>query len=220
MNENTRIITGEEGGYITAPSLPAYTLYETAKGSQPIPISAYAFENGELYITGPIDDEMAKNFIIMLRIAKSQSRKLKIFINSPGGSVSAGLAMLDAIRSYPFGIDIYICGLAASMAAVIAAGGRKGHRYIMPHSKMMIHEPLIAGGMGGSATSIQRTAESILETKKVINGLLAEFTGKSVKEIDKNTAYDNFFNADEAVAFGLCDAIATGFEDENSEEEY
>ena len=68
MNEHTRIITGEDGGYITAPSLPAYTLYETAKGSQPIPISAYAFENGELYITGTIDDEMLKSFIIMLRI--------------------------------------------------------------------------------------------------------------------------------------------------------
>ena len=220
MNENTRIVTSEDGGYVTVPSLPAYTLYETAKGAQPIPISAYAFENNELYITGPIDDEMAKNFIIMLRIAMSQGRKLRLFINSPGGSVSAGLAMLDAVRSYPYDIDIFIYGLAASMAAVIAAGGRKGHRYIMPHSKMMIHEPLIAGGMGGSATSIQRTAESILETKKVINGLLAEFTGKTLKEIDKNTAYDNFFNADEAVAFGLCDAIATGFENEYNENEY
>ena len=78
---------------------------------------------------------------------------------------------------------------------------------------MMIHEPLISGGMGGSATSIQRTAESIMDTKKVINSLLAEFTGKSVEEIDKNTAFDNFFNAEQAVAFGLCDAIATGLEE-------
>lgn len=220
MYEKTRIVTNEEGGHIKVHSLPGCTLYETAKGSQPIPADTYAFEEGDLCITGDVDDEMAKSFIILLRIAARRGMDLRIFINSPGGSVSAGLAMLDVMRDYPHDIDIYVCGLAASMAAVLAAGGRKGHRFIMPHSKMMIHEPLIAGGMGGSATSIQRTAESILETKKVINGLLAEFTGRSAKEIDKNTAYDNFFNADEAIAFGLCDAVATGFEDDNNEDEF
>ena len=98
------------------------------------------------------------------------------------------------------------------MAALLLAGGRKGKRFIAPHSKVMIHEPLISGGVGGSATSIARTAESILETKAVTNGLLAEFTGKTAEEIDKATAFDNFFNAEEAIEFGLCDCISTGFD--------
>lgn len=212
MNE---IRNDTEGMIMSGLSLPGQVLYETARGTQPIPIATYAFENGELYITGPIDDELARSFIILLRLAAKLGKRLKIFINSPGGSVSAGLAMYDAMKKYPYEIDIYVAGMAASMAAVLAAGGKKGHRFMMPHSRMMIHEPLIAGGMGGSATSIQRTAESILETKRVINGLLAEFTGKSIEEIDSSTAYDNYFNADEAIAFGLCDGIAAGFENDN-----
>ena len=213
------VSTNSDGTVIGGLSLPSSVLYETAKGAQPIPVAAYAFENGEIHITGPIDDELARNFIMLLRLAAKMGRELKIFVNSPGGSVSAGLAMFDAMKDYPFRIDIYVAGTAASMAAVLVAGGKKGHRFMMPHSKMMIHEPLIAGGMGGSASSIQRTAESILETKRTINGLLAEFTGKTIREIDKNTAYDNYFNAKEAVAFGLCDAIATGFENDSEEVE-
>ena len=199
----------EGGGYL---SLPAHTLVESARGIQTVPLSSQAFENGIIEITGPIDDELSGAFVMLMHLAKKEHKDLKIYVNSPGGSVSAGLAMYDVIKAYPHGIDFYVSGLAASMAAVLVAGGRKGRRFIMPHSKMMIHEPLISGGMGGSATSIQRTAESIMDTKKVINSLLAEFTGKSVEDIDKNTAFDNFFNAEQAVAFGLCDAIATGFE--------
>ena len=93
------------------------------------------------------------------------------------------------------------------MGAVILAGGKKGHRFILPHSKVMIHEPLISGGMGGSATTIKKTAESILETKAITNGILAKHTGKTVEEIDEATAYDNFMNAQEAIEFGLCDEI-------------
>ncbi len=193
-------------------SLPAHTLVESARGIQTVPLSSQAFENGIIEITGPIDEMLSGAFVMLMHLAKKEHKDLKIYVNSPGGSVSAGLAMYDVIKAYPHGIDFYVSGLAASMAAVLVAGGRKGRRFIMPHSKMMIHEPLISGGMGGSATSIQRTAESIMDTKKVINSLLAEFTGKSVEDIDKNTAFDNFFNAEQAVAFGLCDAIATGFE--------
>ena len=93
------------------------------------------------------------------------------------------------------------------MGAVILAGGPKGNRFILPHSKTMIHEPLISGGMGGSATSIKKTADSILETKDIINGLLAKHTGKSLKEIDKATSYDNWMTAEESVSFGICDEI-------------
>ena len=97
--------------------------------------------------------------------------------------------------------------MAASMAAVILAGGKKGHRYILPHSKTMIHEPLISGGVGGSATSIQRTSESIMETKRLTVELLAKDTGKKEKEIETVVSFDNYMNAEESIAFGLCDSI-------------
>ena len=121
-----------------------------------------------------------------------------IYINSPGGSVNAGLVIYDLIQSLKgkLVMNIYCIGMAASMAAVILAGGPKGSRYILPHSKCMIHEPLIAGGMGGSATSIKKTAESILETKAITNGILAEHTGRTVEEIDEATAFDNYMNAE------------------------
>jgi ATP-dependent Clp protease, protease subunit len=93
------------------------------------------------------------------------------------------------------------------MAAVLLAAGQKGRRYILPHSKTMIHEPLIAGGVGGSATSIKTISNSILETKDIVNTILAKYTGKSVDEINEATAFDNYMNAEESVAFGLCDAI-------------
>ena len=93
------------------------------------------------------------------------------------------------------------------MAAVLLAGGQKGRRFILPHSKVMIHEPLIMDGFGGSATTIEKKAKSILETKFVINSILAESTGKTIEEIDRATAYDNVMNADAAVDFGICDTI-------------
>ena len=93
------------------------------------------------------------------------------------------------------------------MGAVLLAGGQKGRRFILPHSKCMIHEPLIQGGVGGSASSIKKTAESILETRSVTNGILAKHTGKTIEEIDEATSFDNYMNAEEAIRFGLCDEI-------------
>jgi ATP-dependent Clp protease protease subunit len=106
---------------------------------------------------------------------------------------------------------MYCIGMAASMGAVILAGGQKGRRFILPHSQCMIHEPLISGGVGGAATSIKKTAESILEIKSIINGILAKHTGKTVEEIDEATSFDNYLNAEESVAFGLCDEIRNLF---------
>lgn len=104
---------------------------------------------------------------------------------------------------------MHCIGLAASMAAIILAGGNNGHRGLLVHSKIMIHEPLIAGGVGGSATSIKRTAESIMETKKLSVQLLAADIGKNEEEVEKAIAFDNYMNADEALCFGLVDYIET-----------
>ena len=212
MTFKNPICSAETDGAVYGGSLPEYVLRESARGTDQVAVETRAYEDGSIYIRGPINDELSQKFMQLLRIAASDKKNLWIYINSPGGSVQAGLAMLDGIRAYPHDLSICCIGLAASMGAVLLAGGRTGQRYILPHSKVMVHEPLIAGGLGGSATSIQRTAESIMETKNTLNGLLAEFTGRTVEEIDKNPAYDNFFNAEEAIEFGLCDKLATGYE--------
>ena len=132
---------------------------------------------------------------------------VNIYINSPGGEVNAGLMIYDAIQGSKLEINMICTGLAASMAAVLLAGGQRGSRYILRHSKVMIHEPLLANGVGGSATSIRKISESIIETREMINEILAKHTGKTVEEINDATSFDNYMRAEEAIAFGLCDRI-------------
>ena len=106
---------------------------------------------------------------------------------------------------------MYCTGLAASMGAVILAGGQRGRRFILPHSKVMIHEPLISGGMGGSATTIEKTAQNILETKAVLNKILSRHTGRTIEKINEATLFDNYMTAEQAVEFGICDDIRSFF---------
>ena len=182
---------------------------ESANGIREVSLRTKHFSNGKVFLTGEVTEEMANDFVSELLYLTDKGESIDIYINSPGGSVSAGLVIYDVIQacSEKIEINLYCIGMAASMGAVILAGGKKGHRFILPHSKVMIHEPLISGGMGGSATTIKKTAESILETKAITNGILAKHTGKTVEEIDEATAYDNFMNAQEAIEFGLCDEI-------------
>ena len=182
---------------------------ESCNGVNVVPLRTRHFSNGRLFLTGEVTEEMANDFVSQMLYLMEKGEPVEIYINSPGGSVNAGLVIYDMIQACAekIDIDLYCVGLAASMGAVILAGGKKGHRFILPHSKVMIHEPLIAGGMGGSATSIKKTADSILETKAVTNGILARHTGKTMEEIDEATSFDNFMNAEEAVKFGICDAI-------------
>ena len=169
--------------------LPAEAIREDATGAKAFSLATLALERGELNLVGEIDTPLSQHLIMLMRYTAEIAMPLKIFLNSPGGEVTAGLAILDAIESYPYDVDIYCTGLAASMGAVI-----------------------LAGGFGGSASSIERTAQSILETKATLNALLAKYTGKSLEEINEATSFDNFFTPEESIAFGLCDRIATGFE--------
>lgn len=182
---------------------------ESCNGIREISLKTKHFSNGKLFLTGEVTDEMANNFVSELIYLMDKGDPIDIYINSTGGSVNAGLVIYDTIQACSEKIDInmYCIGMAASMAAVILAGGQKGRRYILPHSKVMIHEPLISNSMGGSATTIKKTADFILETKKITNGILAKHTGKTVKEIDEATLYDNFMNSTEAVEFGICDEV-------------
>jgi ATP-dependent Clp protease protease subunit len=166
-----------------------------------------------LFLTGEVTSEMANDFVSQMLYLAASDEPINIYINSPGGSVNAGLVIYDTIQalSEKLEINMYCIGMAASMGAIILAGGQKGRRFILPHSKVMIHEPLISGGIGGSATSIKKTSDSILETKAITNGILAKHTGKSIKEINKATSFDNYMNAKEAIEFGICDEICNIF---------
>lgn len=186
---------------------------ESCNGIREVSLKTKHFTNGKLFLTGEVDENMANNFVAELLYCVENKMSVDIYINSPGGSVNDGLVIYDVIQACEGKIDInmYCIGTAASMGAVILAGGQKGRRFILPHSKVMIHEPLIAGGLGGSATSIKKTADSILETKAITNGILAKHTGKTIEEIDEATSFDNFMNAEEAIEFGICDEIRNIF---------
>lgn len=183
---------------------------ESANGTREVSLSTRHLMNRKIFITGGIDSDTADQFVSQFLYLQSESEEpIDIYINSPGGEVNAGLVIYDLIQGSKVPINITCTGMAASMAAILLAGGQKGRRYILPHSKVMIHEPLIQGGMGGSATSIKNISESILETRDIVNGILSKHTGKSIKEVNKATSYDHYMNAQESVEFGICDTIIT-----------
>lgn len=187
------------------------TLEESCNGIREIELQTKHFSNRKLFLTGEVTDEMAIDFVSQFAYLATENEPVDIYINSPGGSVNAGLVIYDLIQSAPFEINLYCIGMAASMGAIILCGGKKGHRFILPHSKVMIHEPLISGGVGGSATTIKKRADSILETRELTNDILSKHTGKTREEIDEATSFDNFMNAKEAIEFGLCDEIRNIF---------
>lgn len=184
---------------------------ETVKGISEISLETNAFSQRKIFIFGDINEAMLDNFTMqMLYLSEDKTSPISIYINSPGGKITCGLVMYDIIQAFQGEIRMYCVGLAASMAALILAGGQKGRRFILPHSEVMIHEPLVAGELNGSASTIKSTAESILKIKKMTNGILAKHTGKTLEEMDAATDHDNFMTAKEAVDFGICDKIVAG----------
>ena len=181
---------------------------ESAHGVREVALATRHLMDRIIFLSGEINDDMANAFMSeLIYLEHCSNEPVTIYINSHGGEVDAGLMIYDAIQGCKLKINMICAGSAASMAAVLLAGGQRGHRFILKHSKVMIHEPLLSGGVGGSATSIKNISESILETKKIINGILAEHTGKALEEVDGATGYDHYMNAEEAVAFGICDKI-------------
>lgn len=183
---------------------------ETSGGYTSVNVLSKHFTNRKIFITGVVTEDLANDFATeMMYLSESSDKPIDIFINSPGGSVQSGLMMYDIIQACgeKAEINMYCMGLAASMAAILLAGGQKGHRYILPHSSVMIHEPLINGGLGGSATSIKKTADSIMDTKATICKILAKHTGKTYRAVEKAISYDHYLNSSEAVEFGICDEV-------------
>ena len=179
---------------------------ESVHGTREVCLNTKHLMNRRIFINGEIDGDLANDFLSeFLFLEQETDAPVTIYVNSHGGEVDAGLMIYDIIQESSLKINMVCTGIAASMAAILVAGGQKGRRYILPHSKMMIHEPLIGGGVGGSATSIKNISESILKTREITNGILAKHTGKSIEEIDRATSFDNYMDAAQAIEFGLCD---------------
>ena len=180
---------------------------ETSEGTARIPIADTMFQRREIWLTGEITSEVADAVIaqILHLDAEDPTSEITLYINSPGGSVTAGLAIYDVMQAVSADIHTVCVGTAASMAAVLFAAGDR--REILRHGEVMIHDPLVSGGISGSALTVQDKSDRLMAKRKVLSGILAEHTGKSVKQIYKVTAKDTYFGAEEAVAFGLADAV-------------
>ncbi len=160
-----------------------------------------------IMITEPIDDHMMGVIVSQLLYleAEDSEEPIHLYISSPGGSVMAGLAILDTMQLISAPVHTYAMGMVASMAAVLFTCGEPGHRYIMPNAEVMIHQPL--GGTSGQASDIEIQAKHILNLKKRLYKIIAKATGKHVKTIEKESDRDNYFEAAEAISFGLADKV-------------
>lgn len=180
---------------------------ETCDGLTRYPIVDERFQNREIFCVGDIDRDSAHAVILQLLHLQSldPDGEITLFINSPGGEVSSGLAIYDTMAAISCPIRTVCVGLAASMGALLFAAGDR--RDILPHSRVMIHDPALSGGAGGPALALERTSKDLMKTRKTTAEILAKHTGHSLKEIYRKTAADTYFNAQEAVAFGLADNI-------------
>lgn len=185
---------------------------ETSEGTARIPIADMMFQRREVWLTGEITSEVADAVIaqILHLDAEDPDAEITLYIDSPGGSVTAGLSIYDVMQAVSADIHTVCVGTAASMAAVLFASGDR--REILRHGEVMIHDPLVSGGISGSALTVQDKSNRLMDKRKLLCGILAQHTGKSVKQIYKVTAKDTYFGAEEAVAFGLADSIVEKME--------
>jgi ATP-dependent Clp protease protease subunit len=160
-----------------------------------------------IFVVGPVEDYMANLIVAQLLFLESENpeKDIALYINSPGGSVSAGLAIYDTMQFIKPAISTICVGQAASMGAVLLAGGTKGKRFCLPHSRVMIHQPL--GGFQGQATDIEIHAREILDARERLNAILSHHTGQSMDKIKQDTDRDNFMTGEQAIAYGLIDAV-------------
>ena len=188
-------------------SLVPMVVEQTNKGERSYDIYSRLLKERIIFVTGEVNDEMADLIVAQLLFLESEDPEKDIFmyINSPGGSVSAGFAIYDAMHYVKCDVSTMCIGLAASMGAFLLAGGTKGKRYALPNAEIMIHQPL--GGAKGQASDIKIVAENILKTKEKLNKMISENTGKPYEEVVKDTDRDNYMSAEEAKEYGLIDEV-------------
>lgn len=180
---------------------------QTSRGERSYDIYSRLLKERVIFIVGPIEDHMANLVVAQLLFLESENpdKDISVYINSPGGSVTAGLAIYDTMQFIKPAISTLCVGQAASMGAVLLAAGSKGKRYSLPHSRVMIHQPL--GGFQGQASDIDIHAREILKIREKLNQLLAGHTGQNIETIDKDTERDNFMDAEMAKDYGLIDEV-------------
>jgi ATP-dependent Clp protease protease subunit len=191
-----------------------YVVEQTSRGERTYDIYSRLLKENIIFLGTPIDDQVANVIIaqILFLAAEDPERDISIYINSPGGSITAGLAILDTMNLVQPDIVTYCVGQAASMAAVLLACGTKGKRYSLPNSRILIHQPSMQG-LAGQATEIDIFAREILKMRDSLNKILADATGQSVEKIAKDVERDYIIRADEAIEYGMIDRVITNSKD-------
>lgn len=185
---------------------------KSSNGITLVPLDSRLMAERKVFIEGEINADKACEFVkqIILLNAEDPQQPIDVLINSPGGEINSGMLMYDVIQASKAPIRMYCIGKAYSMGAVLFACGNHG-RYMLPHGELMIHEPLLGSRVGGNSSSIKSISDSLLETKRKMNQILAKHTGKSEEEVEEATSFDHYFSPEESIAFGLCDQIV-GFD--------
>ncbi len=180
---------------------------QSARGERAYDIYSRLLKERVIFLVGTVEDNVANLIVAQLLFLESENpdKDIHLYINSPGGSVSAGLAIYDTMQFIKPDVSTMCVGQAASMGALLAAGGAKGKRYCLPHSRLMIHQPL--GGFQGQATDIDIHAREILKARERLNAILCKHSGKTLDTVQKDTERDNFMSAEEAKAYGLIDDV-------------
>merc|ERR1712039_222587 len=180
---------------------------QSSRGERAYDIYSRLLKERVIFLVGKVEDDMANSIIAQLLYLKSEdsSKDISLYINSPGGYISSGLAIYDTMQFIKPDVSTLCVGQACSMGAVLLTAGAKNKRYTLPNSRIMIHQPL--GGYQGQASDIEIHAKEMLKVKKIMNDILVKHTSRSLKEIEKDTDRDNFMSAKEAVKYGLVDSI-------------
>ncbi len=188
-------------------ALIPYIVEQTSRGERSYDIYSRLLEDRIIFLSGEIDDAVANTVVAQLIYleAKDPNKDINLYINSPGGSVSSGLAIYDTMNYIKCDVSTICIGMAASMGAFLLSSGAKGKRFALPNSEIMIHQPL--GGAQGQASDIKIAADHILKTRNKLNNILANNSGKPLSQIEKDTDRDNYLSAQEAMEYGLIDKV-------------
>ncbi|MDE5917622.1 MAG: ATP-dependent Clp endopeptidase proteolytic subunit ClpP [Oscillospiraceae bacterium] len=188
-----------------------YVVEQTSRGERSYDIFSRLLNDRIIMLSEDVNDTTASLVVAQLLYLESQDpeKDISLYINSPGGSVTAGMAIYDTMQYIKCDVSTICIGLAASMGAFLLSSGTKGKRLALPNSEIMIHQPLISGGLQGQATDIKIRTDNLLRTKEKLNRILSENAGKSYEDICRDTERDNFMTADEAQAYGLIDKVIT-----------
>ena len=188
-------------------SLVPYVIEQTSRGERSYDIYSRLLKERIIFLGEEVNDVSASLIVAQLLFleAEDPGKDINLYINSPGGSVTAGMAIYDTMNYIKSDVSTICIGMAASMGAFLLSGGAKGKRFSLPNSQIMIHQP--SGGAQGQATEIKIVAENILKTKKKLNEIMAANTGRPIEEIERDTERDNYMSAEEARAYGLIDEI-------------